>query len=139
MAKLILFKKESCPFCIKFKESQNYNTLKEKLAADSETKDISFYEYEKKEDINGIENEIETAAKSKKIRGVPTLCLFNDGKKWDIIDIEVWENKKENKRDIENIFDNIKNTLKELKKADYKNKYIKYKVKYLELKNKYLQ
>jgi hypothetical protein len=139
MAKLILFKLESCHNCIEFKKSHNYGALKEKVSADNETKEIQFYEFESLKDIKDIKREIELARKSGKIVGVPTLCLFYDRKNWEIIDIDVWENENEKKRDIKKIFENIKNTLTELKKADYKNKYIKYKNKYLELKNKYLQ
>jgi glutaredoxin len=139
MAKLILFKREGCPYCIKFKEAQNYGALKEKLGTDSETKDIKFYEFESLKDIKDIKREINLAINSNKIDMVPTLCLFYEGKKFDIIDIELWKDINNNLRDVDGIFDNIKKTLTELKKTDYKNKYIKYKNKYLELKNKYLQ
>ena len=139
MAKLILFKRDTCPYCITFKEPQNYDALKQKLSADEETKDIQFYEFESLKDIKDIKREIELARKSGQINSVPTLCLFYDRKKWDIIDIEVWKNKEENKRDIQKIFENIKESLIAMKRDDYKNKYIKYKIKYLELKNKYLQ
>jgi thioredoxin-related protein len=139
MAKLILFKRESCSFCKNFKLEDNYGALKKIIADDNETKDIQFYEFESLKDITGIKREIELARKSEKIVGVPTLCLFYNRKNWEIIDIDVWVNKEEQKRDINKIFENIKNTLTELKKANYKNKYIKYKNKYLELKNKYLQ
>ena len=139
MAKLILFKREGCPYCIKFKETQNYGALKEKLGTDCETKDIKFYEFESLKDIKDIKREINLAKNSNKIDMVPTLCLFYEGKKFDIIDIELWKDINNNLRDVDGIFENIKKTLTELKKVDYKNKYIKYKNKYLELKNKYLQ
>jgi hypothetical protein len=139
MAKLILFKREGCPYCIKFKETQNYGALKEKLGTDSETKDIKFYEFESLKDIKDIKKEINLAKNSNKIDVVPILCLFYEGKKFDIIDIELWKDINNNLRDVDGIFENIKKTLTELKKVDYKNKYIKYKNKYLELKNKYLQ
>jgi hypothetical protein len=143
MVKLILFKKETCPTCIKFKELHNFNELKKKLELKAETKDIKIFEYETQEDIKGIEEEISTAYESKKIIDVPTLCLFYDSKNWEIIDIEVWIDQNNNKRNIDSIFNNIKTTLDNLKKKDnknsIKNKYIKYKIKYLELKNKYLQ
>ena len=143
MVKLILFKKELCPYCIKFKESHNFDTLKTKLKSNAETKDIKIFEYETQEDIKGIEEEISTAYESKKIIDVPTLCLFYDSKNWEIIDIEAWIDQNNNQRDIVSIFNNIKTTLDNLKKKDnknsIKNKYIKYKIKYLELKNKYLQ
>jgi len=138
MAKLILFKREKCPYCIKFKKEHNYDALKKKLTDNTETNEIQFYEYESKKDIKNIESEIKLARKSGKINGVPTLCLFYNRKNWDIIDIDVWENKDENKRDVEKIFESIKESLIAMKRDDYKNKYIKYKIKYLELKNKYL-
>jgi hypothetical protein len=148
MAKLILFKREGCPYCIKFKEAQNYSALKEKLGTDSETKDIKFYEFESLKDIKDIKKEINLAKNSNKIDMVPTLCLFYEGKKFDIIDIELWKDINNNLRDVDGIFNNIKTTLDNFKKksnkdsnknVNYKNKYIKYKNKYLELKNKYLQ
>jgi hypothetical protein len=139
MAKLILFKKDTCSYCKKFKEPHNYSALKEKLTADTETNEIQFYEYESLKDIANIKREIELARKSGKIEDVPTLCLFYDRKKWDIINIDVWKNKEENKIDVEKIFESIKESLIAMKRDDYKNKYIKYKIKYLELKNKYLQ
>jgi len=138
MAKLILFKKESCPYCIKFKKEHNYGDLKKLLKDNTETNEIQFYEYESLNDIKDIKREIELARKSGKINGVPILCLFYNRKKWDIIDIDVWENKEENKNDIKKIFESIKESLIAMKRDDYKNKYIKYKIKYLELKNKYL-
>ena len=139
MAKLILFKREDCPHCINFKKPHNYGALKEKLETNIETKDIKFYEFESLKDIKDIKREINLAKNSNKIDVVPTLCLFYEGKKFDIIDIELWKDINNNLRDIDGIFNNIKTTLTELKKVDYKNKYIKYKNKYLELKNKYLQ
>lgn len=162
MAKLILFKKDTCPYCIKFKEQQNFGALKENLATDTETKDLHVYEYELKE-INKeidkeIEREINKALQSGKIDGVPMLCLFSGGENWDIIDIDVWEDKAINKRNIKEIFNRIKKTLIKFKNSSSskpdnsqknvyslmsvlsnKKKYIKYKTKYLELKNKYLQ
>ena len=143
MAKLILFKKETCPYCIKFKESHNFNALKKKLESYEETKNIKIFEYETQKDIKDIKEEINTAYKSKKINQVPTLCLFVGSKNWEIIDIDAWIDENNNKRDTDSIFNNIKTTLDNLKKKDnknsIKNKYIKYKNKYLELKNKYLQ
>jgi hypothetical protein len=157
MAKLVLFKKDSCPYCIKFKEPQNFGALKHKLSVDTETTGIQVYEYESKKDITDIKKEVNLARISGKINGVPTLCLFNGGENWEIIDIEVWLDKNNNKRDVEKIFDRIKQTLIKFKnlspsKTDNfqqnvfslselsnKKKYIKYKIKYLELKNKYLQ
>jgi len=86
-----------------------------------------------------FKREINLTKNSNKIDVVPTLCLFCEEKKFDIIDIELWKDINNNLRDVDGIFENIKKTLTELKKVDYKNKYIKYKNKYLELKNKYLQ
>ena len=143
MVKLILFKKEFCPYCIKFKESHNFDALKKKLESNAETKDIKIFEYETEKDIKGIEEEIHSVSISKKINQVPTLSLFVGSKNWEIIDIEAWIDENNNKRDIDSIFNNIKTILDNLKKKDnknsIKNKYIKYKNKYLELKNKYLQ
>lgn len=139
MAKLILFKRDTCPHCIDFKNPHNYAAVKEKLTADTETNEIQFYEYESLKDITDIKKEIDIVRKSGKIEGVPTLCLFYNRKKWAIIDIDIWENKEEKKRDVEKIFESIKESLIAMKRDDYKNKYIKYKIKYLELKNKYLQ
>ncbi len=139
MAKLILFKREYCKYCQEFKQTQNYGALKKLLTEDTETNEIQFYEYESLKDIKDIKREIELARKSGQIKNVPTLCLFYNRKNWYIIDIDVWIDEKENKRDVEKIFKSIKESLIAMKKDDYKNKYIKYKVKYLELKNKYLQ
>ena len=161
MPKLILLKQDSCFFCKQFKEPQNYDALKKKLESNTETSDLKVYEYELKKkniEINKeIEQEINKAISSGKIDGVPTLCLFSDGENWDIIDIEVWIDKIKNIRNIDEIFDRIKETLIKFKNSSSskinnppknvinldelfnKNKYIKYKIKYLELKNKYLQ
>ena len=138
MAKLVLFKRDTCHHCINFKNPLNYAAVKAKLTADTETNEIQFYEYESLKDITDIKKEIDIARKSGQIERVPTLCLFYNRKKWDIIDINIWENKEENKRDVEKIFESIKESLIAMKRDDYKNKYIKYKIKYLELKNKYL-
>ena len=139
MAKLILFKRDTCPYCIMFKKEHNYDALKQKLSADEETKDIQFYEFESLKDIKDIKREIELARKSGQINSVPTLCLFYNKKNWNIINIDVWIDEKGKKRDIQKIFESIKESLIAMKRDDYKNKYIKYKIKYLELKNKYLQ
>ena len=157
MVKLILFKKEFCNHCKKFKASQNFDALKKKLESDTETTDIKIFEYDTQKDIEGIEVEISTALSSGKIDGVPTLCLFYSVENWEIIDIEAWIDINNNKRDIDKILNNIKDTLVKLKNsssskiddppknvirlADLSNKkkYIKYKTKYLQLKNKYLQ
>ncbi len=138
MAKLILFKKEFCPYCREFKEQHNYGNLKKLLTDNTETNEIQFYEFESLKDIKDIKREIELARKSGQINSVPTLCLFYNRKNWKIIDIDVWKNKEENKRDVEKIGESIKESLIAMKRDDYKNKYIKYKIKYLELKNKYL-
>ena len=156
MPKLILFKKEFCNLCKKFKESHNFDALKKKLESDTETTDIKIFEYDTQKDIKGIEVEIRTAVSSGKIDGVPTLCLFYSGENWEIIDIEAWIDKNNNKRDIDKILNNIKDTLVKLKNSSsstkdvnpknviiladlFNKKYIKYKTKYLQLKNKYLQ
>ena len=139
MAKLILFKSEYCKHCQEFKKPHNYDDLKQKLSADEKTKDIQFYEYESLKDIKDIKREIELARKSGQIKSVPTLCLFYNRKNWEIINIDVWKNEEKYIRDVEKIFESIKESLIAMKKDDYKNKYIKYKIKYLELKNKYLQ
>ena len=97
------------------------DALKKKLTADTETSDLQVYEYELKKiniEINKeIEQEINKALLSGKIDGVPTLCLFSDGENWEIIDIEIWIDKNNNKRDIDKILNNIKDTLVKLKNS----------------------
>jgi hypothetical protein len=146
MAKLILFFVNECPKCTKLKVI--INTLEKKLKSNEEILSIEYKEFDIKNDDemkrSDLEAEFNLLKKDKiSIKGVPRLFIFNKDK-YGIINIS----DSKNFYNLDTIYNNILNKLKEIKNENYinieksisfddifKKKYIKYKNKYLKLKN----